>query len=85
MHPDNSGMRSKSLDPIEALRKHLLERAEAYRGRTGRAFSFVSKEAVNDSKFLGRVREGKNFNTKTYQKVIDWLDDQERQPERLAS
>jgi hypothetical protein len=61
----------------ERVRAYLLERANAYVERTGRALSFVSTAAIKDSKFLGKVANGENFTIATYQKVIDWLDEQE--------
>lgn len=61
----------------EAIRQYLLDRATAHSDRIKRKLSFISKEAVNDSKFLDRVASGKGFNMKTYRRVIDWLDAQD--------
>lgn len=61
----------------EQVRAYLLERANAYVERTGRKLSFISSASVKDSKFLGKVANGENFTIATYQKVIDWLDEQD--------
>jgi len=61
----------------EQVRAYLLDRANTYVEKTGRALSFISTAAVKDSKFLGKVANGENFTIATYQKVIDWLDEQE--------
>jgi len=58
----------------EAIRAHLIARARAYADRTKCSFSFISEEAVKDSKFLANAERGANFTIKTYQRVIDWLD-----------
>lgn len=63
----------------EAVRKHLLDRARAFVERRKSSFSFISQSAVQDSKFLANVEKGNNFTVKTYQRVIDWLDEQERE------
>lgn len=69
----------------DAIRDNLLARAAAYAERTGCKFSRIGEEAIRDSKFLANVQSGGNFTIKTYQRVIDWIDEQERaQPERAA-
>lgn len=62
----------------DAVRQHLLDRVQAYRDRTPMSLSAISMAAVQDSKFLANVAKGDNFTLKTYQRVIDWLDEQER-------
>jgi hypothetical protein len=62
----------------EAVRTHLLERARAYVEANKSSFSHISQSALGDSKFLKRVEDGDNFTIKTYQRVMDWLDEQER-------
>lgn len=69
----------------EAVRKYLLERAAAYVEREKSSFSFISQSAVQDSKFLANVERGANFTVKTYQRVIDWLDEQEGVAETAPS
>lgn len=61
------------------IRDHLLARAKAFSEATGKSLSFISGEAVSDSKFLPEVASGKkeNFTLNTYQRVIDWIDAQE--------
>ena len=61
----------------ETIRTYLLERAQAHSVKIKRKLSFISKAAVNDSKFLDRVASGKGFNMKTYRRVIEWLDQQD--------
>lgn len=61
------------------IRKSLIARASAYADAAGTSFSAMSVAAVNDSKFLGRVKnENIGFNIKTYQKMADWLDKAEK-------
>jgi uncharacterized protein (DUF1778 family) len=61
----------------EAVRQHLLDRAKAFSERTKTSFSAISQAAVADSKFLANVSRGSNFTVNTYQRVINWLDEQE--------
>lgn len=63
----------------DAIRQHLLARVDAFQAATGMSLWKISKEAVRDDKFLANVRKGGNFTVKTYQRVIDWLDSQERE------
>jgi hypothetical protein len=60
------------------IRAHVLVRAKAFAAATGRSMSSISEEAVRDSKFLANVERGSNFTVKTYQRVLDWLAEQER-------
>lgn len=73
----------------EQIRRHLLERATAFvenhKGPRKITFSYVSIRAVNDSKFLDKVAKGENFTLKTFQMVIDWLDEQERSARECAA
>lgn len=62
----------------EAIRNTLIERATAFRERAGCSFSHMSKEALNDSKFIGEVIAGRNFTIRSYQKMNDWLDEAEK-------
>lgn len=71
-------MKTKPKITNDHIRSYLLERAQAYADRIDRKLSFVSQQAVSDSKFLDHVKDGGNFTVKTYQKIIDWLDEQER-------
>lgn len=69
------------------IRKALIVRAKAYRDKVKTSFSAMSIDAVNDSKFLSRVENPSlGFNIKTYQRMVDWLDEAERklQPETAA-
>lgn len=60
------------------IRAHVLNRAKAYAEATGRSLSSISEEAVRDSKFLANLERGSNFTVKTYQRVLDWLEEQEK-------
>jgi hypothetical protein len=64
----------------DTIRAHLLSRAKAFAAASGKTLSAISSEAVKDSKFLPEVDNGKkaNFTLATYQRVIDWIDEQER-------
>lgn len=68
----------------EHVRQHLLARASEFIERNGGSFSSVSEAAVQDSKFLGNVARGSNFTLRTYQRVIDWLDEKEGRKESVA-
>lgn len=65
------------------IRQYLIERADAYTMRTKRSMSYIGEAAIRDSKFLANVKNGSNFTIKTYQRVLDWLDEEER-AERAA-
>lgn len=69
------------------IRDHLLARAKAFAEATGKSLSAISGEAVSDSKFLPEVASGKkeNFTLNTYQRVIDWIDAQERAVRETAA
>lgn len=60
------------------IRTALVARAEAFAKANSMSLSTIGLKAVNDTKFLIRVRDGLGFNINTYQRVIDWLDEQER-------
>ncbi len=62
----------------ETIRANLLARAKAYAESQRRALSSIGADAVNDSKFFARIEEGGNFTVETYQRVLDWIDQQER-------
>lgn len=72
-------MKTETKITKELIRAYLLQRAQAHADRIDRKLSHVSQMAVSDSKFLDHVRDGGNFTIKTYQRVIDWLDEQERE------
>ncbi|MDR6818465.1 hypothetical protein J2X76_003642 [Neorhizobium sp. 2083] len=61
------------------IRQSLIARATAYANKAKTSFSAMGIAAVGDSKFLSRVQNpGIGFNIKTYQKMVEWLDDAER-------
>lgn len=61
----------------DQVRRHLLDRAQAYIDRNRSSLSHISQQAVADSKFLANVKAGQNFTIRNYQRVIEWLDEQE--------
>lgn len=61
------------------IRSSLIARAEAYRKAAKTSFSAMGFAAVSDTKFLSRVENPeKGFSIKTYQKMVEWLDEAER-------
>jgi hypothetical protein len=61
------------------IRQSLIVRAKAYADKARTSFSAMSIAAVNDSKFLSRVENPEiGFNIKTYQRMVEWLDEAER-------
>lgn len=69
------------------IRAALITRAEVFAKANKTSFSAMGISAVGDSKFLSRVQNPSlGFNIKTYQKMVEWLDAQERlvQPENAA-
>jgi len=61
----------------ETVRNALLARIDAYKLASGKSDSAIGKEALNDDKFVKRIRDGNGFNVNTLQKVIDWIDAQD--------
>lgn len=57
----------------DQVRASLIERIDAYKAASGKSDSAVGKEAMNDDKWVKRIRAGGSFNLATYQKVMDWL------------
>lgn len=74
-NPDKRGMDTPVEITADAVRQTLIARATAFSEAHGYSFSRIGDEALADSKFLARVRAGDNFTIKTYQRVIDWIDD----------
>lgn len=60
------------------IRTCLIDRAEAHASATGMSLSAIGVASVGDSKFIARVKAGLGFNIKTYQRVMDWLNDEAR-------
>jgi hypothetical protein len=61
------------------IRQSLIARATAYATKAKTSFSAMGVAAVGDSKFLSRVQNaGIGFNIKTYQRMVEWLDEAER-------
>lgn len=68
-----------------AVRGTLLSKANAFCEKHDYSLSRVGKDAINDSKFLARVRDGDNFTIKTYQTVIDWIDAKDAELSQVAA
>lgn len=61
------------------IRESLIARATSYAAKAKTSFSAMGISAVGDSKFLSRVQNSEiGFNIKTYQKMVEWLDEAER-------
>lgn len=85
-HPEYTNGMDATPDTLSAdqVRQYLLDRAETYIKAHRSSLSFISQQAVADSKFLANVKNGQNFTIRNYQRVIDWLDEQERPVEPVA-
>lgn len=57
------------------IRAVLLWRAESFTRVTGVSLSEIAKRSLNDPARLARVAKGHNFTIQTYQRVMDWLDE----------
>lgn len=60
----------------DQVRQSLLAAIDAYKTATGKSDSAVGKDAMNDDKWVKRIRAGGSFNLGTYQRVMDWLEAQ---------
>jgi len=56
------------------MRTQLLDAADRVRAATGLSESRISTLAVNDGKFLRRVRAGRRFTDHTYDKFMRWCE-----------
>lgn len=81
------GFMAKHIEITERdIRNSLIKRAEAYAKQANTSLSAISADAVNDSKFLKRVKTPTiGFNIKTYQRMVEWLDDAERKLAKAAA
>lgn len=70
MENSNTDIQPLSSDEIRAA---LVKTAEDFCRENKTSFSAVSQSAVNDSKFLHKVKKGDNFSLRTYQRVLDWI------------
>jgi len=62
--------------PTDAdIRAVLLWRAARFSRQTGIPPTTIARQSVNDSALFSRLVKGRNFTVATYQKVMDWLDD----------
>ncbi len=69
---------STSTITANQVRAALLQRIDGFLIKTGMSASTLGKSAVADDRFVKRIRDGGNFTVETYQKVMDWLDEQDR-------
>ncbi|MGI2036390.1 hypothetical protein ACRQ1B_28845 [Rhizobium panacihumi] len=72
-----AGMLSDTVISEDDVRASLVARALRYAEAANTSLSAIGVASVGDSKFISRVQAGLNFNIKTYQRVMDWLDLQE--------
>lgn len=63
----------------DEIRNALMARAEAHASSKKISLSTIGLRAVNDSKFFAQVKDGRGFNINTYQRVMDWLDEAEKE------
>lgn len=57
------------------IRAVLLWRAQSFTRLTGVPLSEIAKRSLNDPARLARLAKGHNFTIQTYERVMDWLDD----------
>lgn len=74
--PLNGRMKTRDLSP-DAIRRLLLDRADAFSKKHNVSLSRIGVEALNDSKFLSEVRTGRNFTIESYGAVMGWIDAEE--------
>ena len=58
--------------------QHLIQEIESYCNAAGIAESTFGRQAVNDGKFVGRLRAGKSVTMTTVAKVRQFLTDRQR-------
>jgi hypothetical protein len=58
----------------DQLREHLLESAERFAAVSGMRQSRIGIEALNDPAFLASIHNGRNFNVRTFETFMRWLD-----------
>jgi len=66
----------------DTIRNALLARVRSFMQLTGMGPSIIAREAINDPAFLTRVAKGHNLTLRSYQRVMDWLDDNWPNPKR---
>lgn len=62
----------------DLIRQTLLDRAEAHAQASGCSLSAIGEAALRNGKFLNDVKNGANFTIRTFQRVMDWIDQSER-------
>jgi len=71
-------MQHQVIPSAEDIRQTLLQRAEAFAKKRKVSLSRIGLEAIKDSKFLAEVKTGRNFTIDSYQRVINWIEAEER-------
>lgn len=61
------------------LTTRLLQRVDAYCKRKGISRARVATLAVNDGDVFGRVDRGGTLTVRTYERILRWLDQAERE------
>jgi len=56
------------------VRRALIQRVNDYARATGLAITTISRMAVNDSRYLGKVRAGGNFSMRNYTRLMEFFD-----------
>lgn len=69
---------STSTLTADHVRAELIARIDGYLTSSGMSASAFGRDAVKDDRFVKRIRDGGNFTVEMYQRVIDWIDAQER-------
>lgn len=70
-------MSDEAMISEDDVRACLVARANRYAETAHTSLSAIGVAAVGDSKFISRVQAGLNFNIKTYQRVMDWIEQAE--------
>ncbi|MCX5570594.1 hypothetical protein [Kaistia nematophila] len=60
----------------ESLRHSLLALAAAFEAATDISPATVGKRALNDNTFFHRLRDGRGFNVRTYDRLVAWFADE---------
>lgn len=63
----------------DEIRSALLARAEAHASARNIRLSTIGLHAINDARFFAEVKGGRGFSINTYQRVMDWLDEAEKE------
>jgi hypothetical protein len=59
---------------VQTIREAMLMRAREFSRISGLSVADIGQLALNDTAFLYKVSQGRNFNLDTYRKLMAWLD-----------